>query len=141
MLEVLRLSSIADLGLFHVALDDTKLGGYDIPKGTFLLANFWMVHRDLKHWKDPDEFNPDRFLSEDRRTVLKKECLTPFSVGRRVCLGEALAKDQFFLFLATIFQRFEIRLDPERPTPSLEPQNTFILKPQEFHVAMHDRTG
>lgn len=111
MMEILRKSSIAGLGLFHTAIQNAKIAGYDISKDTMIIPNFHEAHHDIKFWENPDEFNPERFLSPDKKTLMKNDALMPFSVGKRACLGESLAKDEFFLFLTTIFQRFDIELD------------------------------
>jgi cytochrome P450 len=49
------------------------------------------------YWKDGTEFRPERFISADG-AVKKDDHLIPFSVGKRQCLGETLAKVELFLF-------------------------------------------
>ena len=53
-----------------------------IPKNTLVLPNFWAIYRDPKLWTNPDQFNPDRFLTDDGKTLLKTEYLIPFSYGK-----------------------------------------------------------
>ncbi|ODM92809.1 Farnesoate epoxidase [Orchesella cincta] len=52
--------------------------------------------------------------------VIHHEALMPFSTGRRACIGEGLARDSMFLFIANTLQRFNIELDPEFPVKSAE---------------------
>lgn len=59
---------------------DATLGGYYIPKGTHIVPNLWGVHMDPKLWNDPEAFNPDRFLVDDK--VVKPPYFMPFSVGK-----------------------------------------------------------
>jgi cytochrome P450 len=139
ILEILRRSSIAVVGVFHTAIQDTKFQGYDIPKDCWLLGNQYAIHHDKDIWGDPDNFRPERFLSPDGRTVLKNENLLPFSVGKRQCIGETLARDEIFLFMTNIFQRFSVQLDETKPRPSLEGQVGFIRKPEDHHVIFKDR--
>ncbi len=139
MYEIMRKSSIASVGLFHRATEDVVFHGYDIPKDSYIIPNFHRVHHNPEYWERPDEFIPERFLTSDGLKVQKNENLMPFSTGKRVCLGESLARDQFFLFLTCIFQRFEIQLDPEGGKVSLETQLTFIDSPKPYKIIMKDR--
>lgn len=74
---------IAPLGIPHIAIEDTVVGGFDIPKGTVLFANIYSSNTDPKYWKDPEKFNPDRFL-DGSSTLKKVEAFIPFSAGRNV---------------------------------------------------------
>lgn len=57
---------------------------------------------------DPKRFNPDRFIDSEGQ-LKKVEELVPFSIGKRQCMGESLARSELFLFLANIFHEFEVR--------------------------------
>ncbi|KAK8773489.1 hypothetical protein V5799_011971, partial [Amblyomma americanum] len=62
-----------------------------------------------KYWKDPEEFNPSRFLNEDGSALLPKpDQLIPFGVGKRMCPGETMATVEIFLYLTTILQAFNV---------------------------------
>jgi cytochrome P450 len=89
--ETLRYSSMVPTGIFHKALGDTALGEYLIPKDTFVLANFYHIHHSKEIWEDPENFRPERFLSQDEKSVVKHECLMAFSTGKRLCLGKSVA--------------------------------------------------
>lgn len=45
------------------------------------MANIWAVHNDPKIWDNPHIFDPNRFLSDDGKEVIKHEALMPFSIG------------------------------------------------------------
>ena len=81
--EVQRLATLVPLAMPHRAMDDTKLCGYDIPKGAIILPNIWAVHRDPKIWPLPYAFDPGNFykLSGDRVELRNTEYLIPFSIG------------------------------------------------------------
>jgi cytochrome P450 len=66
---------------------DTTFHGYDIKKGTMIIANLFSVHRDPESWGDPENFRPERFLSPDGKTVIRNESSMSFSVGKRQCPG------------------------------------------------------
>ena len=133
------MSSIAPIGVFHRAREDVKFHGYDIPKGTLVMHNLHYIHHDPKIWGNPEEFQPERFLSADGKTVKKHDALMPFSVGKRACLGETLARDTIFLYFTNIFHRFTIRLADDSKDATLDPAPGFLLAPQNFNVILEER--
>ena len=76
-------------------------------QGSILYANLLHVHYDPNYWKNPEEFNPNRFFNEETNTYISNERIIPFSVGKRYCLGQSLAEKEFFLFFAGLIQHFE----------------------------------
>uniref|UniRef100_A0A671P467 Cytochrome P450, family 17, subfamily A, polypeptide 1 n=1 Tax=Sinocyclocheilus anshuiensis TaxID=1608454 RepID=A0A671P467_9TELE len=93
--EVLRIRPVSPLLIPHVALQDTSVGEYTVQKGT------------RKEWKNPELFDPGRFLNEEGDGLCcPSASYLPFGAGVRVCLGEALAQMELFLFLSWILQKF-----------------------------------
>ena len=138
--EALRLRPAAPLGVPHKALVDTTLNGYNIPKETTLILNLWAMHHDQKHWERPSEFDPDRFLDKNRNVLnLSKTSYLPFSAGKRVCLGEPLARVELFLFVAQLMHQFKIENPPGYPLPSLEGKIGMGLKPKPYKVCIKRR--
>ncbi|XP_061169882.1 cytochrome P450 2J3-like [Saccostrea echinata] len=135
--EVLRIG-IPSFGVPHTAAQDTYINGYRIPKGCSMLLNIDSVNFDPKMFPNPDDFNPDRFIKEDGKFNDNLKILT-FSVGRRVCLGESLARFEIFLFIASIVQKFELLQDGPLP-PSTTPVLgiTFSPKDFKFHAKLID---
>ena len=78
--EAQRLGSIAPLGVPHTAASDTQLHGFEVPKGAMIIPNLWHIFRDPKIWPEPEQFKPERFLTDDGKAV-KPEELIPFSTG------------------------------------------------------------
>ncbi|XP_072537940.1 cytochrome P450 2N13 [Salminus brasiliensis] len=103
--EILRRGDIVPLNVMRVALKDTTLGGHFIPKGTRLMPILHSVLFDEEEWETPNSFNPQHFLSKDGNFV-RRDAFLPFSAGKRVCLGEQLARMELFLFLVCLFQKF-----------------------------------
>ncbi|XP_061414729.1 steroid 17-alpha-hydroxylase/17,20 lyase-like [Lethenteron reissneri] len=140
--EVLRIRPVAAILIPHVAMCDTTIGEFPVKKGTEVIVNLWAVHHDESLWEKPDEFNPGRFLSpcgRQRRSMGPNEGFFPFGAGPRVCLGEALAKLQLFLFTASILQRFSAGPIPGKALPDLEGIYGVVLRPRDFHVALTPR--
>jgi cytochrome P450 family 2 subfamily U polypeptide 1 len=139
--ETLRFSSLVPWGLFHNTLEEVELGGFRIPKDTLIIPNLHAVHYNPDIWGDPENFRPERFLSEDGngKTVKRNDALLAFSAGKRVCIGEALARDQVYLFMTNILSKYQVLPDPADSEPSLVPVGAFALEPQPFTVVFKER--
>lgn len=132
IMEVQRFFHIVPISGPRRALWPTQLGGYNIPKNTTILISLRSVLADEQHWKDPHEFRPERFI-DDAGKCYKDEYFMPFGLGRRRCLGDALARACIFSFLVRIVQHFHIVL-PEGETPSLILQPGIVLTPKPYQV-------
>ncbi|XP_059197064.1 cytochrome P450 2J4-like [Centropristis striata] len=130
--EIQRMGNILPLNALRVAAKDTTLGGYFIPKGTALLPNLTSVLFDKTEWETPDTFNPGHFLDAEGKFV-KKEALLPFSAGKRVCLGEGLAKMELFLFLVGLLQKFDFSA-PDGVELTTEAEIGIMRVPHPFKV-------
>uniref|UniRef100_A0AAV2KXU6 Cytochrome P450 n=1 Tax=Knipowitschia caucasica TaxID=637954 RepID=A0AAV2KXU6_KNICA len=130
--EVQRVGNLLPLGFPKMASKDTTLGGYLIPKGTVMASNLSSVLFDKNEWETPDVFNPEHFLDAEGR-FRRREAFLPFSAGKRMCLGEHMAKIQLFLFFAALLQRFSLRAAPGE-MPSLMGVQGFTNSPEQFRV-------
>ncbi|XP_045136590.1 cytochrome P450 2L1-like isoform X2 [Portunus trituberculatus] len=110
--ELLRITSLFGLGGQHVATRDTKLGGYTIPKGSVITSVISEIHRDTRHWDNPDDFLPERWITEEGKFSAKREGFMPFGVGKRQCVGEGLALMEVFMFTVALFQAFTFTPPP-----------------------------
>ncbi|XP_072024455.1 cytochrome P450 2U1-like [Amphiura filiformis] len=108
ILEVQRIQSIGPLGFPHLSSQKTSIGDFEIPAGTIVVPNVWAIDHDPDVWPDPWRFDPNRFISEDGG-IFREEEVIPFSLGRRVCLGENLAKMELFLFFSHLLHQFTIK--------------------------------
>ncbi|KAK8541803.1 hypothetical protein V6N13_137606 [Hibiscus sabdariffa] len=103
--ETLRLYSPAPVLLPHYSSEDCTVGGYDIPKGTLLMAHTWAIHRDPSLWVDPTKFKPERFEGSLEEKDGSK--FLPFGLGRRACPGAAMSTRLVQLALGAMIQCFE----------------------------------
>ncbi|XP_035667220.1 cytochrome P450 2J6-like [Branchiostoma floridae] len=115
--EVMRISPIAAMGAIHATSNDANLFGYEIPEGTMIFPLTWSVFYDPVHYPEPEIFKPQRFLGEHGQFV-KDQTFIPFSIGRRICLGENLAKMELFLFFTHLLQHFTFKLPDGAAKPS-----------------------
>ncbi|ODN00380.1 Cytochrome P450 2D4 [Orchesella cincta] len=139
IMEVLRLSNVFPNGVMHRMLDDFEFHGFLFPKGVTVISNLYKILHDPEIWGDADTFRPERFLSEDGKKLVKHEAFVPFSVGKRQCLGESLARDTLFLIITCIFQKYTIISDPEKPIPDFEPPPGFLHETKHFKFLVKNR--
>ncbi|WP_425993041.1 cytochrome P450 [Brevundimonas sp. TWP2-3-2] len=100
------------------ALGPDVINGQAIEEGTAVVISPWILHRHTLLWEDPEAFQPERFLPENRKSIDRYAYL-PFSAGPRVCIGAAFAVQEAVIALATILREAEIE-----PTSGPEPVPT-----------------
>ncbi|XP_010897917.4 cytochrome P450 2K1-like [Esox lucius] len=128
--ETQRLASIVPMSIPHTTSRDITFQGYYIKKGTCVIPLLTSVLHDEGEWESPHTFNPAHFLDEQGRFI-KKEAFMAFSAGRRVCLGESLARMELFLFFTSLMQHFHFSPPPGVTEDDLDltPAVGFLLSP------------
>ncbi|XP_038077368.1 cytochrome P450 2J6-like isoform X2 [Patiria miniata] len=137
--ELQRVATIAPLAVPHSCSEDTKILGYDVPKGTILVSNLWYDHFDPTIWEDPTAFRPERFLDPDGKLVSREE-LNPFGIGRRICLGEHLARMELFIFFTRLLHHFTFKKPEDAPPLSLNGISGGTWSPVNFQVCAMSRS-
>ncbi len=112
------------------------IGPYDIPKGTAMIENLYLISRDPKSFKDPEEFIFDRFIGPDGKFKAHPK-VVPFGIGQRDCLGQSLAQAQLFIFTVTLIQHFKFASSGEGQT--LKAHHGFMRVPQLDDVKFYLR--
>uniref|UniRef100_A0A0B7BQ04 Cytochrome P450 n=1 Tax=Arion vulgaris TaxID=1028688 RepID=A0A0B7BQ04_9EUPU len=137
--ETQRLGSIVPLSVTHICSEDITLRGYNVPKGAYILPNLDSVLFDKTTWgEDADNFRPERFIDNNGKLNVPEQFI-PFSTGRRVCLGEALAKMELFLFLSSMFQRFQFLPPTPDSIPPLDYKCGVVIVPKPYKVRVVER--
>ncbi|XP_061785182.1 cytochrome P450 2K4-like [Nerophis lumbriciformis] len=128
--ETQRLANITPMALPHRTSRDVTFQGHFIKKGTTVHPLLMSVLYDEDEWEKPHSFHPAHFLDKDGKFV-QRDAFMPFSAGRRICLGEGLAKMELFIFFATLLQRFRFTPPPGVSEDQLDltPQVGFTLSP------------
>nr|XP_043624788.1 cytochrome P450 78A5-like [Erigeron canadensis] len=106
--EVLRLHPPGPLlSWARLATVDVHVAKFFIPAGTTAMVNMWAITHDSSIWKNPWDFNPDRFMEEDFPIMGSDLRLAPFGSGRRVCPGKPLGLATVHLWLARLLQHYK----------------------------------
>jgi cytochrome P450 len=122
----------------RTAREPLQIGDYIVPTGANGLMSQWVTHRDSRWFPDPERFHPDRW-SDDAATKLPRFAYFPFGGGPRVCIGAGFAMMEATLLLATIAQRFRMRLTPSQ---RVEPLASITLRPKNgIRVNLQERSA
>ncbi|XP_073442751.1 cytochrome P450 2D14-like isoform X1 [Dendrobates tinctorius] len=131
--EVQRYGDILPLSLPHMTYRDMEIKGFVIPKGTNIITNLSSVLKDPQIWEKPLQFYPKHFLDENGKFV-KREAFIPFSIGRRACVGEQLARMELFLFFTTFLQQLTFEIPNDQPRPREDPYFAITQSPHPYNI-------
>jgi cytochrome P450 len=126
--EAMRLYPPAPMLTGRVAIEEDQICGRPIPKSTQIAILPWVVHRHRTLWDDPDRFDPERF-SREASAARPRFAYLPFGGGPRICIGAQLALTEVALLVATMAQRYRLKLVPQ--------QDIVLL----HRVTLHPRDG
>ncbi|PUZ60232.1 hypothetical protein GQ55_4G107500 [Panicum hallii var. hallii] len=108
--ETLRMHPPLTLLLPRETIQQVNISGYDVPANTRIIVNTWAISRDPNIWKDPEEFNPERFIGSNTDFNGTHFDFLPFGSGRRICPGMAMAVTNMEFILANLLYCFEWEL-------------------------------
>jgi len=132
--ESLRLYPAA-WGLARLVVEDHEVAGYPVTKGMGVAMAQWVVHRDPRWYDAPEEFLPERWQG-DLLKRLPRFAYFPFGGGARQCIGNTFALMEAALVLATIAQKFRLRLVAGHP---VVPLASITLRPRHGVRVMLER--
>ncbi|KAK7290344.1 hypothetical protein RIF29_04684 [Crotalaria pallida] len=125
--EVFRTHPIADFSIPHVAMVDTVVADYFIPKGSHILLRRQGIGINPRVWKDPLKFQPERHLKSDGSCPVLTEpslILISFGAGRRSCPGVNLGTSMTIMLFARLLHAF-----------------TWSVPPNESHIDLTENEG
>lgn len=122
-----------------VAEGGITIAGYSVPGGIGVVPQISVANMDDKIFSNPNKFDPNHFLESDGISLKKIEAFVPFSIGKRMCLGEGLARMEMFLIFTSVLQRFRLSLPSNQPEPSLTPVIRFTLDAQPYDCFVEKR--
>ncbi|XP_036603712.1 cytochrome P450 2A13-like [Trichosurus vulpecula] len=137
--EIQRFGDMIPMGLARRVTKDTKFRGYLLPKGTEVYPMLGSVLRDRNFFACPEAFNPQHFLDE-KGQFKKSDAFVPFSIGKRYCFGEGLARMELFLFLTTILQNFRFQSPLPKEAIDISPKMVgFATIPRSYTISFLPR--
>jgi cytochrome P450 len=96
------------------ALNDYDIAPYRIPANSMIFMSPYVTQHDARYFPNPEVFDPERWTPE-AQAARSKFSYFPFGGGPRQCIGEAFAWMEGVLVIATIAQRWKLRLVPGHP--------------------------
>ena len=91
--------------LERVANNDYEFEGIKIKKGQVIAVSIYAMHHDPTIYPNPDQFDPNRFSEENKKTRDSASYL-PFGAGPRNCIGMRFAVIEMKLLLASILSKY-----------------------------------
>ncbi|KAL4221008.1 hypothetical protein ACF0H5_019271 [Mactra antiquata] len=139
-LEVIRYCNLAITSGVHATTHDVTFNGYTIRQDDIILPDLDSVLTDKHIWGDPDIFRPERFIDETGN-FKKKEELLIFFIGKRSCLGEALARMELLTFIGALVQNFKFQSCPGEALTVDKVDGTFgfIHAPKPYQLILTSR--
>ncbi|KAG1714922.1 Cytochrome P450 2J6 [Nymphon striatum] len=129
--EIERLASVVPGAIQRSNDKPAEFTGYKFPEKSNFLFDLYSIHRDPAYWKNPLDFDPNRFIDKNGK-VFRPPHLLAFGSGKRNCVGESMAKMEIFLLFVTLLQKFTFEQDGNG-LPNLDNRSTGIINPPISH--------
>ncbi|KAJ8341447.1 hypothetical protein SKAU_G00337380 [Synaphobranchus kaupii] len=133
--ETMRFTTFVPFTIPHSTTSDVTIDGVHIPRDTVVFINQWSVNHDPQKWKDPHVFNPSRFLNENG--ILDKDLTSSvmiFSMGKRRCIGDQIAKAEIFLYSAILLHQCSFENSPTQDL-TMDCSYGLTLRPLSFTIS------
>ncbi|OCT47140.1 O-methylsterigmatocystin oxidoreductase [Cladophialophora carrionii] len=140
--EVLRWHPVGPMGVPHLTTKAEVYNDYLIPENSLLIPNIWAMLHDPAVYRQPDVFNPSRFLGDcaelDPHNI-------SFGFGRRICPGKLFADSTLFSTIASFLAVFDVRKCRDVSGKEIDPEVNFlpglISHPKPFKCDIRPRSA
>jgi len=124
--ETLRITPVA-VATCRQAIENHTLGGFDVPKDSVMILNFYGLHHDKNYWEDASSFKVDRWVDKEYKDL--QLMYLPFGGGKRACAGIKFAEMELRIMLAKMLQSFTFSAYKE---PKSEQILTWVIREMEL---------
>ncbi|KAI1868375.1 hypothetical protein JX265_007198 [Neoarthrinium moseri] len=114
------------------------IDGRFVPGNVSVAINHYATYRDVNNFKNPDKFNPERWLEKGYLTNHQHEIFQPFSHGARNCLGRNLAWAEMRLFIGLLLWNFDLELTTASKNWNVQ-RSWFIWDKPDLMMRFHER--
>ncbi|XP_014472696.1 PREDICTED: cytochrome P450 9e2-like isoform X2 [Dinoponera quadriceps] len=103
---------------------------FKLKKGEVVWIPIYGLHHDPRYFKEPERFNPERFLGERKKLTLNTGAYLPFGLGPRMCIGSRFALMEIKVLLFHLLARCDLLPCEKTPRPLKLAKEGFIMKAQ-----------
>lgn len=113
------------LDVARVPQKNIVIGGYQVPAGTHVELNNFVMFQSTKYFIEPSKFLPERWLRGGSAHNIHPYILTPFGHGPRMCAGRRFAEQEMYVLLSKILQNFKL----EWHAPDMDQRFQMLMTP------------
>lgn len=113
--EILRYFTVIPICLPRVSIKPIEWNGAVVPAGTTFYMNAYAADYDPTHFKDPEKFDPERYLESTDGTPHYG-----YGAGSRMCVGSHLGNRELYTAFVRLLSAFEF-------TPPRDPRDMPVL--------------
>ena len=99
-----------------MAENSDEINGHKLKGSLQIFINAQEIHMNKLYWKDPEKFDPERFLTSTTNNnkndgnEIKKNSFLSFGNGMRICPGRNLAMTELKTLMVLLFGKYNVEL-------------------------------